>query len=362
MIILGDNGKMKYHFNLIVPALAGTLIACSSLGCGDSNTDETSTTKTNRERAVTVSVQELVPEAFTERIQLTGTVKAYEDVMISPEEGGVVNEWKVSKGHYVKKNDVLVTMKDDVLRPNYEAADAQYKTTELTYQKQRSVFAEQGVSEWQVKTSEYGRDAAKAQAEMMHARLERTQIRSPVGGILDERFVDEGEMAQAGGPIARVVNISHVKILINVPERYAGSITLGTAVTMTVLAYPGEEFSGRIGYIGATVSPDNRTFPVEVVISNPGSKLKPEMIGRVFILQSVKNKALLVDGDIIQQVDRQKFVVYVVKDGRAVERSVQLGGHGGDKVEILAGLEIGDRVITSGYQNVADGQAVVVAR
>jgi len=353
---------MNIHFTSICLAHAALIIACSFLSCGDSNADETPKTSDTRERAVTVSVQELAPESFTERIQLTGIVKAFDDVMISPEEGGVVSEWRAKKGQYVNKNDVIVILKDDLLRPSYEAADAQYKTSELTYQKQRSVYAEQAVSEWQVKTSEYGRDAAKAQAEVMRARLERTQLRSPVGGILDDRYVDEGEMASPGVPIARVVNISRVKILINVPERYAGSITSGTPVTMNVIAYPGEEFAGKISYIGATVSPDNRTFPVEVVIPNPGRKLKPEMIGKVYVLQAVKKKALLVDGDVIQQVDRQKYVVYVEKDGKAIEKTVQLGGHGGGKVEIIAGLETGDRIITSGYQSVADGQRVVVAR
>jgi membrane fusion protein (multidrug efflux system) len=352
------------NYQSILPESVCFLIALSFTisSCGDSNADQTTKKENRSEQTITVSVQELVPETFTERIQLTGIVKAYDDVMISPEEGGVVSEWKVEKGRYVNRGDVLLTLKDDVLRPSFEGADAQYKTSELTYEKQKKVFTEQAISEWQLRTSEYGRDAAKAQADVMRARLDRTQLRSPIEGILDDRFVDEGEMASPGVPIARVVNVNKVKILINVPERYAGTITQGARITMTVIAFPGDEFKGNISYIGATVSADNRTFPVEVVIPNPGRKLKPEMIGKAFILRDVKNKVLLVDGDVIQQVERQKYVVYVEHDGKAVERQVELGGHGGGKVEIIAGLQSGDRIITSGYQNIADGQPVRVAR
>lgn len=362
VIHAGKNNPIKSYFHLsgFLPGIIALSFTFPS--CGDSSADQAMKKEGPSQSAVIVSVQELVPEEFTQQIQLTGIVKAYDDVVISPEEGGVVSEWKVEKGQRINRNDVLVTLKDDVIRPGFEAADAQYKTSELTFRKQEAVFTEQAVSEWQLKTSQYARDAAKAQADVMRARLERTQLRTPVDGILDDRFVDEGEMASPGVPIARVVNVSKIKILINVPERYAATITRGTEVALSVIAFPEEEFKGRISYIGATVSADNRTFPVEVVIPNPGMKLKPEMLAKAFILQKAGKKALLVDGDIIQQVERQKYVVYVEKDGKAVERPIELGGHGGRKVEIIAGLKAGERVIISGYQNIADGHPVRIAQ
>lgn len=343
-----------FGFFLIVPIAAGIT------GCGGSGVNEDNRLK-NAERAVPVAVQEIRPRPFAETVHVSGVIKATEDITVSAEEGGVVKEWKYEKGQYVPKGAVIVLLKDDVSRASYEAAAAQYKITALNFEKQQKVFDEQAVSELQFKSSEYLRDAAKAQADLMQARLERTRIASPISGILDDRFVDEGELAAPGAPIARLVDIASVKVLANVPERYAGSIGRGSPVTLTVVALPGETFAGKASYVGSTISPDNRTFPVEAMLRNPHLRLKPEMIVRVRIVQSVQRQTLLLEEEVVQQVDRNKFVVYVEEKGRAQEHVVQLGGREGNLVEITSGLNPGDRVITSGHQDVAPGQAVVVS-
>ncbi len=329
-------------------------------GCGDSSADEADVNDTNRLREIHVQVQELQPRPFSQSLHLSGSIKAYEDIMLSPEEGGVVKTWKYEKGQFVPQGTTVVTLDDAVIKPSYEAALSQYKSAELTYEKQQKVFDEQAVSEWQLKTTEYGRDGAKAQSDLMLARWERTRIKSPISGILDERFADKGEMAPPGVPIARIVNIGRVKVVVNVPERYAGSIKRGTPVALSVLAYPGKVFDGTISYVGATINSDNRTFPVESIIPNPGMKLKPEMIAKVRISQSEHTKALLVEESIVQQVDRNKLIIYVESNGKAVERIVQLGGRKDNLVEITSGVNAGEKVIISGYHAIVNGQPVVV--
>ena len=348
---------MPFRITSVFPMFLFVLIL---MGCGGGGNKKEQAG--SDARAVNVRVTVLKPEPFTATIQLTGTVKAVDDVLLSPEEGGVVKEWKIEKGQQVSKGTVLVVLNDDVLKPTYESALAQYKASELTFQKQQKVFTEQAVSEWQMKTAEYGRDATKAQADIMHARLERTRLRSPISGVLDDRLVDMGEMASPGVPIARVVNMDRIKVVISVPERYAGVLKRGTSVAFSVIAYPGEVFKGKIQFIGSAISPDNRTFPVEAELSNPGRKLKPDMIARVKIIQESKTSSLLLSEEIVQRIDNDRLVVYVEQGGRARERLVQIGSREGDRVEILSGLAIGDRVIISGYQNVIDGQPVQVTK
>jgi membrane fusion protein (multidrug efflux system) len=232
---------------------------------------------------------------------------------------------------------------------------------EMNYQKQEKVFADQGISELQVKSAEYSRDAARAQAELAKARWERSFIKSPVDGILDDHLVDAGEMTIPGVALARVVAIDRVRIQINVPERYLGSLTKGTPVTLSVIAYPGEQFSGRIAFVGSTVSPDNRTVMVECVIANPGGKLKPDMIAKSTIVQSVPRKALMVAEEIVQQVDEGKNIIYIVETGRAIQRTVSLGARADGKIEILSGLNAGEKVIVTGQDQLVDGQALSIA-
>jgi membrane fusion protein (multidrug efflux system) len=340
---------------LILGTLSGAAVSCGdSKGAGGAGAAAGG-------NAVNVRVETLQPADFSETIHLTGIVKAIEDVTVSPEEGGTLKEWTCEKGRYVERGTIIALLDDGVVKAGYDAALAQYNTAELVYGNQQRVFSEQAISETQLKTSGYARDAAKAQADLMKARFERTRVRAPVSGILDERLVDVGELAPPGLPLARIVNLSAVKIVINVPERYAGQLQKGTMVEFSVIAYPGLVFRGRVSFVGSAISPDNRTFPVEAELANPGGKLKPEMIARATIMQASRKQALLVREEIVQQVDRDRQIVYVEDGGTARERRVQLGGRSGNTVEVVAGLRAGDRIITSGFQKVVDGQPVTIA-
>lgn len=350
---------MKQQFVLLAAALvfiAATMF--SSCSKSDAKADSSGVKK---EQAVSVQVQELKLSLFTDAIQVTGVVKAFEDVMLSPEEGGVIKEWKVQKGRAVKKGEILALMKDDILQPSYDAANAQYKLSELNFEKQTKVYSEQGISEMQMKSSEYNRDAVKAQASIMAARLEHSRLRSPINGILNDRFVDEGEFAPPAAPIAHLVNTAWVKIAAEVPEIQSANVAIGAPVFFTVDVYPKDTLTGKISYVAAAIAASNRTLPVEVVIPNPKNKLKPEMIARMHILRSAKRNTLLISENIIQLVDRNKCIVYVEQSGKAEERIVKLGGRQGKLVEILDGLKPGDRVITVGFEKLVNGQLVTIA-
>ncbi len=339
----------------LLAALSTMLISC---GSGDEAKSDPGVS--SGAKVIPVDVRILAPQPFVETLQLTGYIKSVEDVIVSTEEGGVLKEWTTPRGAYVRKGDVIARLSDDILRPQYEATRAQYEIAELNYQKQQNVYKEQGISEVQAKTSEFTRDAAKAQADLMKARLDRTAVKSPIDGILDERLTDAGELAPPGSPVARIVNLDRMKVLINVPESFAGSLTRGTPVTISVTALPGETIEGTISFVGAAVIADNRTIPTEIFLRNPGRKLKPDMIARASIRQAVSRKAILVPESTMQQIDQSTYVVYVTEDGVARRRTVTPGGRADGQVEIVSGLKPGDRLIVSGLQNVFDGQKVEI--
>ncbi len=349
---------------IVLLLLLGIVLALLFTACGGSEAgeDQETLSASPLERVVPVAVQEVTPEPYAEMIQVTGYVQALYDIIVSTEEGGVLKEWKTAKGRRVKKGATIALMNDDVLKPMYETALAQYRTSDLNFVKQQQVFKEQAISELQFKTAEYARDAAKAQADLAQARLERTRIKSPVDGILDDRFVDEGELAPPGSPVARIVKIDRVKARLYVPERYAGTITHDATVQITVSAFPSDTFSGTVSYVGASVMEDNRSIPVEVLLKNPNWKLKPEMIVKARLLQSAPREAIIVEERFVQQLDQTTFVVYIEEHGKAKRQVVTLGGRIDHKVEITSGLAPGDRLITSGYQGIVDGQIIEIAQ
>lgn len=341
---------------LITLASAAFLIATGLISCGGPAPEQKAAV------TVPVRVETVAGQTFDDALQTTGIVRAYEDVMLSPEEGGVVKQWLVRRGRYVRKGEVIALLKDDLLKAGYDAANAQYQIAELNASKQKAVYEQQGISEVQFRNIEYGRDAAKANADLMKSRLDHTRITSPVDGICDDTFVDEGEMAPPGVPIARIINVGMMKIQAEVPERFSGSVAVGMKATATVEAVPGLSVAGKINYVSAAVSAANRTLAVEVVVPNPGRRLKPDMIAKLRIERESKKNAVLISQNLPLLVDRNRQVVYVEKDGKAEERTVTLGERQGNMVEVLAGLVPGDRLIVLGSQKLVNGQAVTVTQ
>lgn len=311
---------------------------------------------------VDVKTQLVVPQTLVDGIQVSGVVKAWEDASISPEEGGVVKEWKVAKGQRVKKGDIIILLKDEMVKAGFEAADAQYKLAEINLQKQQKVFEEKGISDLQFRTLEYGRDAAKANAELMNVRLERTKIRSPFDGEVENIIPNVGEFAPPGMPVARVVNLETIKIQAEVPELHAASVSVGTTAIITFDALAGDTLWGKVSFVGSTVSAANRTMQVEIAIPNTLRRLKPEMVAKVRLLRKTKRNALLISGDVVQLVDRDRSIVFVVKDGKAEERKLKLGGRQGNLVEVLEGLNPGDQLVVVGSSKLVNGSPVTVTQ
>lgn len=311
---------------------------------------------------VNVRIEILKPARIVDAIQVAGTVKAFEDVNLSPEEGGIVKEWKATKGQFVRKGDLIVVLKDDMLKAGWDAAEAQYNMANLNLEMQRRVFEEKGISELQFKNLQYARDAAKANAELMKARWEHTQIRSPFDGVVDNTIPNIGDFAPPGVPIARIVNITVVKIQAELPELYSGSTSVGIPAIITFDALPGDTLRGKVTFVGSTVSASNRTLAVEIIVSNPLRKLKPEMVAKVRLIRETRENALLVSENILQLVDRDRTIAYVENGGKAEERRLKLGGRQGIMVEVVEGLNAGDHLIVSGHQKVVDGSPVIITQ
>lgn len=348
------------QFQWILPVTgAALLLALNSCGQSDAQTGAPGSQESPAQ-TVQVTIEEIQLSPFSDMIQTTGIVKGRTDVMLSPEEGGVVKSWLVEKGTAVKKGQVLGVLNDEVLEAGYKAALAQYKVAELNYEKQRPVYKQKGISEVQFRSLQYTRDAAKAQADLAKARLERTRLRSPIDGILNDRFADEGEFAPPGVPVAHVVDARNLKVSAEITERFAGNLKVGSPALIVPDAFPGDTIAGRIQYVGAAVNPSNRTIAIEVLIENPGMKLKPEMIARLNIVRSERHNAILVDERVVQLIDRGNMVVFVENNGVAEQRRVRVGGRQGTMVEVIEGLRPGDRLIVTGYQRLVDGQAVTV--
>jgi RND family efflux transporter MFP subunit len=313
-------------------------------------------------RIINVEVTTVGPETFVERIRLTGTVEANRDVTISAEESGTIVELLVEKGQRVAAGDPILRIDDRLLRAQFQEAEARAALAAETWQRRKRLWEEDRVgSELAYLEARYGADQAAANLAALERRLARTVVTAPIEGILDDRMVELGTLVSPGTQVARIVDLNPVKVVAGVPERYAADVRRGAEALVGFDVLPDEDFEGRVGFVGSAVDARNRTFPIELVLPNPGGVVKPEMVASISVVRRSFDNAIVVDQDaIVRKADG--YAVFVVEGPpdapTARVRPVDVGASQGDRVVIRSGLMAGERLVVVGQQQVADGDRV----
>ena len=237
----------------------------------------------------------------------------------------------------------------DEARTKYNVAKAAYELT-LNSLRQKTWENDIALAEAQVRQ-------AKANLDMTQAQLANLIILSPMNGGVTKRHVDPGTMLKDTSPILTLMDLTEVKMVVNVIEKEFVRLQKGQAVKITVTAFPPRTFQGRIAIITPALELQSRTAEIQISVPNPGYVLNPGMFGRAEILIRSDPQALLVP---IQAVVTQedKDVVFVLKDGKAYRRLVQKGLTKDTFVEITQGLKAGEQVITAGHGFLKDGSPV----
>jgi HlyD family secretion protein len=210
-------------------------------------------------------------------------------------------------------------------------------------------------------------DLAKAQSTQSKARLDELRINlsntvivSPVNGFVAKRAVDPGAFVSQNAPIVDVVDISSVRLVVNVVERDLKELRAGATAKVEVDAFPGEMFQGRIARVAPVLDPATRTAPIEIEIPNADFRLKPGMYARVGITTDNRKETLTVPVDAVADLGGRRGVFQHL-NGVAIFRTVEIGTEGEDLIEIVGGLTEGDQVITTGARALRDGDRVQLA-
>ncbi len=341
--------------------LAGVVAACSSSAeAGDTVPPiiETST------RVINVEVETIATTDFTELIRLTGNVRANRDVVVSATEAGLVSAILVDQGSRVRAGQAVARLDDTQLRAQVREARARSDLARETWERRKRLFEEDQVgSELQYLEARYTAEQSAASLTALSARLDATIIRAPFEGVLDSREIELGSMIMPGTPVARVVDLDPVRIRGGVPERFALDVRPGSRATVTFQVLEGEFFEGDITYVGSAVDPQDRTFPVELTLANPGGLIKPEMVANIEIVRETRSGVVVVPREVLVRVE-EGYIAYVVEGsdsgGVARSRLVSLGPGQRNRVVVEEGLQAGDRLVVIGQQQITDGDRVRV--
>jgi membrane fusion protein (multidrug efflux system) len=341
----------KIIFFAVILVLAGGLF----YSCGG----DRGQTKENNQKLPLVKVQDVKPQLFAEKFTVVGVVKPYASAKISSEEGGLILSIEKDKGSSVAAGQIVVRLKKDVEGATYDQLLAQYELAKLNFEKQQQLYDDNATTEIAYLTAKWQLEAAAKGLEVVKTHMSKGFIRSPISGVVEDKFMNKGEMSAPGIPILSIVDVSRVKISAGMPEKYVDQVKKGQDVKITVDVLPGSEFSGKINYIAPSLSQGSRTFEIEIVINNKQRLLKPEMSANVELARSETENAIVIPQDYIIDYGDEKFL-FVLEGGVAKKRNVELGGRNENLVLVKSGLNEGDKLIIEGFQTLNDGEKVKV--
>jgi len=198
---------------------------------------------------------------------------------------------------------------------------------------------------------------AEAQLALAKKNLSYAVILSPIDGYVTERTADLGEYVSPTQKVATVVRINPLRVRIDVPEQAIQEVSVGQSVSATTSAWPDKSFSGRVARIAPNVTANSRTLTVEAEIENSSGALKPGQFATVRILQPRPVAAVLVPAKAVV-TEAGVSRVFVVKDGHAEQRLVQLGQTEGDLIQVKNGVTADEKVATSNLEQLGDGVPV----
>lgn len=360
--MIGETMDMKTTIRGAVALVAAASIA----GCGSAQAGGAEGAAASEEfvRVINVEVETIQTETFVEEIRLTSVAMANQDVTVSAEESGVIRELFVDRGERVSEGQALAKIDDRVLSAQVAQARAAAELAQQTWERRRRLWEEDQVgSELAYLESKFSAEQTAASLDGLEERLDRTTVRAAFAGVFEERHVDVGAMVSPGTSIGRLVDLTPIKVFAGVPERYATNIAIGATVQLTFEALGTEVYSAPIRYVGSTINPQSRTFPIEVELANPGRAIKPQMVANMAVTRRQVEDAIVVPQDALVRVEDGYVVFVVAEEGgiaNAAERPVVLGPTRRNLVVVESGISVGERLVVVGQKSVANGDRVNV--
>jgi membrane fusion protein (multidrug efflux system) len=306
--------------------------------------------------AIAVITAAVRTEKLASQLNALGTARANEAVEVTSKASNVVTAVKFRDGQRVQRGQVLVELDGAQARADLAAAEAARADSASQVKRSRELLNTKVVSEAQYEQLEATLKANAARVDAARSRVADTVIRAPFTGRVGLRRVSVGSLVNPGTTITTLDDSTVIKVDFAVPENFLAGLKAGLMVFATAAAFPGREFVGRVDSVDSRVDPVSRSVTVRALVPNPDLALKPGMFLNVRLARDERQALMIPEAALMPEQSRQ--FLYVVEDGRAIRREVRIGRREPGRVEVVAGLEPGERVIVEGTQKVREGGAV----
>jgi membrane fusion protein (multidrug efflux system) len=333
-----------------IPALAG----CQKTG----NAKAKAATDTVQ-AALAVSVAKVSQEDVPLRVNVTGTLAAWEEATVSLEAEGRLTELRVDLGDRVQKGSVLARISSEIYRFRKVQAEAELLAAEAEFKRLQALVAKDMATRQQLDESQRRVGVARANADLAVKQFSDTTLKAPIAGMVSKRMINLGEYVRSGTAAFVIVRTSPLKLRVDVPERYYTNVKVGDSVEASGEALGGRLLQGKVVRISPSVSVDTRSFPVEARFENQDGSVAPGIFARATIQTGNRAQALMVPESAVAAFAGNPRV-FVIDGGRARERPIEIAGRFQGRILVSKGVTVGETIASSGVDMLSDGLSVTV--
>ncbi len=343
---------MKPQTSLLLLLSAASLSLSTACSSSSSSKQETAQS-TDSTQVVTVDAARLTE--LDSRQQYTAQLEAKTLNNITAQAGGRVKQILVAVGDRVAAGQVVARME----ATQASAAQIQLADAKTNFARMDELYKVGGISKAQWEQAK----SALEQAKLSYGNAsENTLLRSPISGFVTAKNYDNGDVTSPTLPILVIQQVSPLKVVVNVSEQYYTRLKPGLEASLSVEALGTQSFSGRITKVYPTVDATTHTVGVEIEVPNKDQRLRPGMYARLSLDFGTRQALTISDKAIVRQAGSGIRYVYVLKEGKAVYREVELGELQDGRYEVLSGIEPGEQLIISAPSHLKNGAAVKLAK
>lgn len=314
------------------------------------------------QKTLRVSVATIQPTQFKHYIEVQGRLDGEDNVDVFPEAQGVVTEVFATIGQSVTKGQALARLDVGPANDQLKALETQYKFAKETFEKQQRLWDQKIGSEIQYLQAKTAKEQLESQINATKKQINMMTIKAPIDGTVEEVNVKIGQFASAASPVPpfRVLNFGSIKVKADVAEAYSKKVNVGDDVQVY---FPdlNKEITAKISAASRFISPTNRTFTVEVRLKPEKNGYKANMVAVLKITDYSANNAIVVPVNYVQSDPNGTFVYVADNKGNknvAKRVAIEQGQNYNGMVEITKGLTSGQKVVTSGYLDLEEGENI----
>jgi len=311
-----------------------------------------------------VNIMPIVKKDFKRFVEIQAEVQSDDLVSATSEVGGRITYLKVKEGQAVTRGQLIAKVDlEQIDKQEAELRKSLELATEL-FIRQSRLWKQNIGSEVQYLQAKNNKERIEKTLETLSFQKKKANVYAPISGVIDKEFLKRGELAAPGMPIVQILNTYKVKVVADVPESFLGKIRKGALVDIKFPAI-NEETRAKVSQLGRTINPANRTFEVEVNISNKKGLLKPNLLALMLVNDFSATDAITVPIDLVQQEVSGKQYVFISskEEGFSVARKVyvEIGESYEGEVMILDGLTGEETLITDGARGLSDGELIEIS-